>query len=377
MTRLTRRDRLRILVIAPSRHPIREPHPGGLEAAVWDRVRSLRASGHEITLIAARGSDFLDRTPERMRLPSVVWGGDRSSDEAYPEGYLDQVTSVLDGVLDHLAADPSAYDLVDNHSLHPVPIARSAEHGIPMLTTLHTPPLPELVAAADAAGPAHSFVAVSGHTAQEWQAHGVESTVLPNAVDPDAWPLGPGGRSLVWFGRLVPEKGAHLAIDVAQSLGRPITVAGRVGDVQYFDGFIAPRLGDGVRHLGPMRRRRLAHLVGSSGCALVTPCWEEPFGLVLAEALTTGTPVAAFDRGGIAEVLEGLPGTRLVPAGDTAALAEAAEELLQLSASERQRIREHAVERFSSRRRGLQLDALYRHRLAAGAVELDRTAATT
>ncbi|ROR65092.1 glycosyltransferase [Agrococcus jenensis] len=369
--RLPLGDRLRILVIAPSRHPIREPHAGGLEALVWDRVRSLRASGHDVTLVAARGSDFLDRTPERMRLPRVVWGGGRSSDEAYPDGYLDQVASVLDAVVDELVVDRTAFDLIDNHSLHPVPIARAAEHGIPMLTTLHTPPLPELVAAADAAGPAHSFLAVSAHTAGEWRASGVESTVLLNTVDADAWPLGPGGPGLVWFGRIVPEKGPHLAADAARAMGRPLVVAGRVGDEQYFERSVVPRLGGGIRHVGPMRRRRLAHLVGRSGCALVTPCWDEPFGLVLAEALMTGTPVAAFDRGGISEVLEGLPGTRLVPPGDVAALAAAADELLRLPSTARVGIREHAVERFSAMRRDRQLEALYRDRLDA----VERTAA--
>ncbi len=365
MTRLARRERLRILVIAPSRHPIREPHAGGLEAAVWDRVRSLRAIGHDVTLVAARGSDFLDRTPEWMRLPGVVWGGDRSSDEAYPDGYLDQVSSVLGAVHDHLATNRASFDLIDNHSLHPVPIARSAEHGIRMRTTLHTPPLRELVEAAEDAGPAHAFVAVSGHTAGEWRAHGVESTVLPNTVDVDGWPFGPGGDGLVWFGRLVPEKGAHLAIDAARDLRRPLTIAGRIGDVQYFEAAVAPRLGGAVRHVGPLRRRRLAQLVGRSGCALVTPCWDEPFGLVVAEALTTGTPVAAFDRGGIAEVLDGLPGTRLVPAGDTAALADAAAALLRTSSADRILIREHAIERFSSVRRSRQLEAIYPQRLDA------------
>lgn len=377
MSRLARAERLRILVIAPSRHLIRQPHPGGLEAAVWDRVRSLRALGHEVTLIAARGSDFLDRTPERMLLPGVVWGGARSSDEAYPDGYLDQVSSVLGGVVDHLVAHPDAFDLIDNHSLHPTPIERSADHGIPMLTTLHTPPLPELVAAAVVAGAAHSFVAVSSHTASEWRAFGVDSTVLPNVVDPAAWPLGPGGQDLVWFGRLVPEKGAHLAIDAARMLGRQLTVLGRVGDVEYFDDAVAPRLGADVRHLGPLRRRRLAQVVGSSGCALVTPCWDEPFGMVVAEALTTGTPVAAFDRGGISEVVQGLPGARLVPPGDTAALAAAASALLQTSPAERMLIREHAIERFSSQRWLPQLDALYRQQVARPVVSGDRVSVET
>lgn len=97
-----------------------------------------------------------------------------------------------------------------------------------------------------------------------------------------------------------------------------------------------------------MRRAALARLVGGSGCALVTPRWDEPFGLVLVEALLTGTPVAAFARGGVVEVLEGMPGARLVAPDDVRGLALAAEDLLGASPQERLRIREHAIARFAS-----------------------------
>lgn len=358
----------RILVVAPSRYPIREPHAGGLEAMVWDRVRRLRAAGHDVTLVAARGSDFLDRTPRRLRMPPASWGGAAASDETYPAGYLDAVDMRHRRLLDHLREHRHDYDLVENHSLHPMPVLGSGEHGIPMVTTLHTPPLPELVAAAAHAGAQHSYLAVSAHTASRWREHGVAATVRPNPVDPHAWPLGAGGPGLVWFGRIVPEKGPHLAIDAATMLERPITVAGRVGDADYFAREVAPRASAHVTILGALRRQRLADLVGESGCALVTPRWDEPFGLVLAEALMTGTPVAAFARGGVPEVLDGLPGARLVVPDDVVGLAAAAEELLATTPDERERIREHALRRFASLDMGLgDLVALARERSQAPA----------
>ncbi|MFM2475533.1 hypothetical protein K6Y82_51950, partial [Burkholderia cenocepacia] len=127
-----------------------------------------------------------------------------------------------------------------------------------MTTTLHTPPLPELVEAARHAGPNHAFVAVSEHTAAQWREHGVEARVLSNAIDADAWPLGHGGPGLIWFGRIVPEKGPHLAMDAAAMLGRPLTVAGRVGDVEYHRREVVPRMSPSVRSLGGLRRARLA-----------------------------------------------------------------------------------------------------------------------
>lgn len=83
-----------------------------------------------------------------------------------------------------------------------------------------------------------------------------------------------------------------------------------------------PRLGDGVTYEGHLMQKELADLVGGAAVALVTPQWDEPYGLVVAEALACGTPVAAFRRGGIPEILDDTCG-RMVPADDIDALAGA------------------------------------------------------
>lgn len=362
-----RTDRpLRIAIIAPSRHPIAQPHAGGLEAAVWDRVSSLRRRGHRVTLIAAEGSDFSEHTPPELRLPPVAWTDPGvSSDTEYPRGYPDQARAALRHALNWLACHRDEHDLIENHTLFGEPIAAAATLGIPVITTLHTPPLPEMIAAAADASPDHRFVAVSAHTAAEWRAHGIDAVVQSNAIDTERWSLGAGGRDLVWFGRIVPEKAPHLAIEAARLAGRRIVLAGRVGDAEYFASQIEPRLGRAARYAGPLRQLALARLVGRSACALVTPMWEEPFGLVLAEALATGTPVAAFHTGGVPEVLAGSPGARLVPMGDVAALADAAADLsAEATAARRRATRRHAVRRFSLEARVREMELGYLRVLA-------------
>ena len=326
---------LRVLVVAPSRYPLRQPHAGGLEACVWDRVRWLRARGHEVTLCAAEGSDFLGDVPE-FRLPVPEWTRpEDSSDTEYPEGYAAAVDSAYDGALDRLIADRHLYDVVDNHSLNPAPIRWSRAAGIPVVTTLHTPPLePMLEAASEVRDSPHRFVAVSQATARAWSVEGVDAFVFPNGIDTDQWTRGDGGSSWVWSGRVVPEKAPHLAIEAARSAGAHIVLAGRIGDVDYFEQEIVPRLGAHARYVGPLRQPDLCRLVGSSAVALVTPMWEEPFGLVIAEALATGTPVAAFDIGGVSEVLAGMPGAATVMPGDVVALGEAAAQLAAEGARE-------------------------------------------
>ncbi len=346
--------RLRVLVVAPSRYPLRQPHAGGLEAVVWDRVRWLRARGHQVTLCAADGSDFLGDVPE-FRLPVPTWEYEAdASDTMYPLGYAERLADAMDAALARVRADRHLFDVVDNHSLHGEPVLWSRDADIPVVTTLHTPPLlPMLDAAARVRDSAHRFVAVSQATARAWSVEGVDAFVFPNGIDTDRWTRGPGGAQWVWSGRIVPEKAPHLAIEAARTAGAEIVVAGRVGDVDYFRQEVAPRLGDRARYVGALRQPDLCRLVGESAVALVTPMWEEPFGLVIAEALATGTPVAAFDIGGVSEVLSGAPHAAVVMPGDVTGLAQAASELATQGAREpltrvwtrRAAVREHSLAR--------------------------------
>lgn len=326
---MTAAARLRVLVVAPERHALRQPHAGGLEAVVWNRVRWLHRRGHDVQLCAAEGSDFLS-ADTRLHLPSPQWNRALdASDTDFPEGHRRRMSATYARIAERLDDPATRPDVVDNHSLHGAPILWSRDAGVPVVTTLHTPPLPEIVIAANAIGAhaPHRFVAVSQFTARAWSAEGVDAFVFPNGVDAEHWRLGPGGTSWVWFGRIVPEKAPHLAIRAARRAGARLRLAGRIGDARYFAQQVEPLLGDGIEYVGALRQPELCDLVGAAAVALVTPVWSEPFGLVLAEALLTGTPVVAFDSGGISEVLQGMPGTAIVPAGDVEALAEAASAL--------------------------------------------------
>nr|WP_314840839.1 glycosyltransferase [uncultured Microbacterium sp.] len=355
-------ERLRILVVAPERHAIRQPHAGGLEAVVWNRVRWLRERGHDLHLCAAEGSDFLSAHAD-LRLPSPRWRhAHDASDTEFPEGHHRLLAGAFDRVRGWLDDAESRVDVVDNHSLHGAPILWSRDTGVPVVTTLHTPPLPDMVAASEAleASSPHRFLSVSRFTAQAWSAEGVDSSVLSNGVDATQWRRGSGGPGWVWFGRIVPEKAPHLAILAARHAGARLKLAGRIGDAAYFAAHVQPLLGDGIEYVGALHQPALSDLVGRASVALVTPVWSEPFGLVMAEALMTGTPVAAFDSGGTSEVLAGLPGTAIVPAGDVQALANAASALAGRSRFplSRRRVRGAAASRYSLDRQHLEIERM-------------------
>jgi glycosyltransferase involved in cell wall biosynthesis len=315
---------LRIALIGHCRFPIAEPFAGGLESHVWALADGLRRKGHEVTLFAGPGSD------PRLGVHELPLRGPQISDAARadvsmpPAMVLDEHHAYLDLMLRLARGEHGRFDAVHNHSLHHLPIALAPMLEMPMVSTLHTPPTPWLESAiqtGDAA--AVTFVAVSRHTARAWRHMLGDIAVVSNGVDLARWPVGPGGGPAVWSGRIAPEKGTHLAIDAAVLAGVPLCVAGPITDPVYYADELAWRLRQpGVTYLGHLTHDQLSALVGRAGVALVTPCWDEPYGLVVAEALACGTPVCGFARGAVPDLLDAECG-RLVAAGDVRGLAEA------------------------------------------------------
>lgn len=112
---------------------------------------------------------------------------------------------------------------------------------------------------------------------------------------------------LLFLGRLIEDKGAHLAIKIAQQTGKPLIIAGNMPDKRYFNTKIKPHLNSRIRYVGPVGGTRKLDLLSRASCVLFTSTWDEPFGLVLVEALASGTPVLGFRKGAVAEVLRGMP----------------------------------------------------------------------
>ena len=345
---------LDVCLIASSRFPVKEPFAGGLEAHTHTLAEALIRRGHRVSLFAAPGSDPALRATELPRATYEVSPLARADVGASPEAWMAEHHAYLGLMLGIANGRYGSFDVVHNNSLHHLPIAMSEALDVPVVTTLHTPPVPWLESAMPYAAASSRFVAVSARMARAWSSS-VHADVVHNGVDTTVWRPGPGGGRAVWSGRVVPEKAPHEAIDAAARAGIAIDLVGPLHDSAYFQREIAPRLGTGARYLGHLDRSELQRVLGEASVAVVTPQWDEPFGLVAIEAMACGTPVAAYDRGALHEIVDEQTGV-LAPAGDRDALAVAMRAALR---QDRTRVRERVVHHFSLDRMITAYESIY------------------
>ncbi|MGI8935091.1 glycosyltransferase [Leptolyngbya sp. BC1307] len=321
---------MKIAIVGLLHHPIAEPFAGGMESHTWWLAKKLIERGHEVTLFASGDSD-----PELGLVPCI-----ERAFATYP-----QAQTVSGRQACNMSAYASAirqicqgqFDIIHNNALHPFLLLSAADLPIPMLTVLHTPIYAELAAAVRYAAARNTqgklaAVAVSKSLATEWQSL-IAADVVYNGIAIENWPFvaetSPG--MALWYGRIVPEKAPHLALQAALRAGYAIEFAGPIGDQVYFDSQVAPLLESSqVSYLGHLSHPEIKQALARASVLVNTPLWEEPYGFVYAEALATGTPVAAFDSGAAGEILDSHCGV-VVREKTVAVLAEAIAAAAQLS----------------------------------------------
>jgi glycosyltransferase involved in cell wall biosynthesis len=256
----------------------------------------------------------------------------------------------------HALTRSGEFDLMHNH-LDWLPLAFSEHLKAPMVTTVHgfsgSGILPAYVRGRSA------FVAISASDRSpelEYAAtihHGVELGQLPFRADP--------GGDLVVFGRIHPDKGTADAIAIARAAGRRLLICGIVQDDRYFAEQVEPHIdGDRVVFLGSVGPARRAEVLGAAA-ALIHPIhFDEPFGLSVVEAMVCGTPVVAYRRGSMAEVVD--DGVTGYLAFDVASAADAVTRAVLL---DRAAVHARAASRFASDRMVDDYLTLYRSVIAS------------
>lgn len=331
---------MRVAMLAPIawRTPPRQYGPW--EQVVATLTDGLVQLGIDVTLYATGDSGT------RAKLRSVVARG-------YEEdaSYNVKVFEAL-----HIARvfeEADQFDLIHNH-FDFLPLMWSRLVTTPVVATVHGFSSAGILPAYRTYNDRVHYVAISDadrHPDLTYTAtihHGIDLDAFAYRPDPD-----PDGHVL-FFGRIHPDKGASDAIEIARAAGRPIVLAGIIQDQEYFESQVRPRLGADATYVGPVGGSDRALLLGSAAALLHPIAFEEPFGLSVIEAMACGTPVIAYRRGSMPELIEdGVNGFLVVGLGGAVAALGKLDEL------ERKACRVVAEDRFSSARMVAAYAAVY------------------
>jgi glycosyltransferase involved in cell wall biosynthesis len=333
---------LRVAMVVPPYVELPPPRYGGTEAVCAALVDGLVERGHEVTVLG------VGRNGTRGRFVA-----------SRPDPQSDRMGQLMPEVL-HIAQVAVALerlevDVIHDHTVAGLLTARS--RPAPTVATMHAPLEGEMAELVSAVAPPVILVAISDN--QRRAAPGLPwAGTVHNAIRVEDFPFTRDKEDYALFlGRACADKGMPNAIHAARSAGIPLRIAAKCvedAEVAYFDAEVRPLLGPGVEWLGEVGGADKLELLGRARCLLFPIEWEEPFGMVLVEALACGTPVVALRRGAVPEIVEhGVTGFVTDDPDELPALLRAVDRL------DPQRCRQEAERRFDVARMAAEYEAVY------------------
>jgi glycosyltransferase involved in cell wall biosynthesis len=336
-------------MVAPPYFTVPPAGYGGVEAVLADLVDALVDRGHHITLIGA-GS-------HGTRAQQFI----RTYDEPVPTQLGEALPEILNAARAAKALGTVALDLVHDHTAAGPLLAPSRD--VPTVVTAHGPVSGDLGRVYQELGHLIHLVALSDTqraTAPElpWVGR------VHNAIRVDSFPFRAEKDDFALFlGRFHPQKAPHVAIDAARAAGVPIVLAGKCSEPverEYYRTEVKPRLGPDAQDLGMAGPAKKRELLSRARCLVFPICWDEPFGLVMVEALACGTPVVALRHGAVEELLrDGVTGVVVDKDG------ELPDAILASSGLSPRTCRRDAEDRFDVSGMAVGYEQLYRSVLAA------------
>ncbi len=317
---------------------------GGTELVVAELAKNLTRLGHDVTTFATGDSEPAGKLDYRFERP--IWPPFESAEMRHAAYSWKKITTA-----------PGGFDIVHTHQAPSLAFASLAPSIRTVYTVHHC--RDERLIELYRDFPDATYVGISRRQAELAPEVPMDEIIL-HGLDPDLYEAGRGdGGYVAFLGRFAHEKGPHFAIDAARRAGVTLRMGGGVHppDRPYFESEVRPRMEDGkggIEWLGELSHVPKLSLLGGARAMIFPIDWEEPFGLVMIEAMLVGTPVIAFRRGSVPEVVEdGVTGFVVRD------VAEMAERIRQLDSFDRVRCRERARERWSSLRMAREHVALY------------------
>jgi glycosyltransferase involved in cell wall biosynthesis len=321
---------------------------GGIEVICAALVDALCNRGHEVTMFGAgRRTGTVARFVSTIGEPQFERLG-----EAMPDAlHAARVARLL--------AD-SQFDVIHDHSLSG-PLT-AGQRSTPTVVTVHGPAEGELGDYYAALGEHIHPVAISDSQRRQrpelrWAA------TIHNAIDPTQFVAARSSDGpVLWLARFSPDKGPDLAITACREAGLPLVLAGKCNESserRYLDEVIRPMLGDDVELVVNGDRPTTNRLLTEARCLIMPIRWHEPFGMVMIEAMASGTPVVALRRGSVPEIVR--HGTTGWICDELADLPEALHRVSELDADE---CVTHARSAFGVERMALRYERVYRQAIA-------------
>lgn len=263
-----------------------------------DLADGLIELGHHVTIIGA------GRKGTKARLIQV-W------DRTIPERLGEPFAEVMHAALSRRAVEDLALsgevNVVHDHTLSgPLNAPFYADLGLPTVVTVHGPPDTDARRYFRALGTEVCLIAISDRQCSLAPELNWISTVH-NGLRPKAWPFSRSKRDYaLWLGRYHPNKAPHVALKACHEAGLPLILAGKCAEPEekrYFHEVVEPLLGPDDKVLGVADAILKRELLADARCLLFPVQWEEPFGMVMIEAMVCGTPVVALRNGAVPEVV--------------------------------------------------------------------------
>lgn len=282
---------MRIGLLAPPWLPVPPPLYGGTEAVIDRLARGFQRAGHEVLLYTTGDATCPVPRASVLQFHEAVRMGSAVVEQRH-------VAHAYEALRD--------CDIVHDHSIvGPMYAGRIAD--LPVVTTNHGPFNLELRDVYEFISRTVPVIAISHHQAST--ANGVPiAAVIHHGLDADEFSLGAGdGGYVLFLGRMAPDKGARRAAQVALQAGVPLLIAAKMREpleIDYFNDQIRPLLGESVTYVGEVGGAEKAALLAGARALLNPIRWPEPFGLVMIEALASGTPVLTFAEGAATEIVE-------------------------------------------------------------------------
>ncbi len=305
---------MRIALLAPLKRELSAETRGGRPRIVYNLAEGLVARGHEVTVFGTGDSRISGKLIPVI--PKALFHLPQVENEFYR--HLIGLCRMMEEARKH----KGKFDIIHNH-LYPevLPLLFAAELGAPMVSTIHTQMTGEL-GEFFSHYPDTYFAPISNRQKELYPGLKYTETVY-NGIDEQAFAFsGNPGTYLLFVGRIrefftndggekIDPKGVTDAIRVAKAAGMPLKITGNVESYQFFEREIAPHLSDAIQFIGDPKSAEgnltLAERVTlyQGAKALLLPVhWEEPFGIVMIEAMSCGAPVIAYRRGAVPEVVE-------------------------------------------------------------------------